>query len=431
MSPEIIGVIGTLVMLALLGTGMWIGIAMGIVSFVGIALVMGIDKALLMAGNITYQNIAFYPISVVPMFVLMGILVAETNIGDELYKAAYAFIGHIRGGLASASVLACAMIAAITGGTNTGILVMGKVALPQMRKYGYDDALSSGSIASAATMGILIPPSIAFVMYGIVVQQNIGQLFMAGVIPGILQAVFYLIVTYIVCRIKPGLGPAGPKTPMKERIYSLKYIWPMMTLFVLVIGGIYGGIFTPTEAGAVGAFGAIVIGLVMKRLGKDNMISSLKQTAIMTGMIWLMLIGTFMFIQFMAVSQLPQFLGTWITGMGVPDWVVILAIIILYLVLGGPLPELPLIMLTIPILYPVIVQMGLSPIWFGVIIVRMLEIGSISPPVGGNIFIMNAVTGIPITTIYRGVWPYIYADVVHVALLVAFPAISLWLPGMM
>ena len=431
MSPEIVGIIGIVLMLALMATGMWIGFAMGLVGFVGVWYLRGWEQALNMSGSIPYQNIAFYPISVLPMFVFMGLLVAQSGIGSDLYYAAHKFIGFIRGGLASASVIACAMLAAITGTTTTGIIVMAKVALPEMRKYKYDEGMAVGSIASAATMGILIPPSVAFVMYGILTEQSIGTLFIAGIIPGILQGVFYVLVIYILCRINPKLGPAGPKSTFKEKMGSLKNVWAMVALFLLVIGGIYGGIFTPTEAGAVGAFGSLIIALVMRRLSFKGFMDSLSDTIVMTGMILFMLAGTFIFMYFMALSRVPFAVGDWVVALNVPPWLVVAAIIVMYVILGGPLPELPLVMLTIPILFPVIQRLGLSPIWFGVIIVRMLEIGSISPPVGQNIFVMSGMTGVPISTVYRGVMPFILADVVHVALLVAIPALSTYLPGLM
>jgi C4-dicarboxylate transporter, DctM subunit len=431
MSPEIVGILGIVLMLALMTTGMWIGFSMGVVGFLGVWYLRGFDQALNMSGAIPYQNIAFYPISVLPMFVFMGLIVAQSGIGSDLYFAAHKFIGFVRGGLASASVIACAMLAAITGTTTTGIIVMAKVALPEMRKYKYDEGMAVGSIASSATMGILIPPSVAFVMYGILTEQSIGTLFIAGIIPGILQCIFYIIVIYILCRINPKFGPAGPRTTFKEKMGSLKNVWAMVALFVLVIGGIYGGIFTPTEAGAVGAFGSLIISLIMRRLSMKGFMESLTDTVVMTGMILFMLAGTFIFMYFMALSRVPFAVGDWVVALNVPPWVVVAAIIVMYVILGGPLPELPLVMLTIPILFPVIQRLGLSPIWFGVIIVRMLEIGSISPPVGQNIFVMSGMTGVPISTVYRGVMPFIYADVVHVALLVAIVPLSTWLPGLM
>ncbi len=431
MSPEWVGIIGILIMLFFLAAGMWVGLAMGVVGFIGVVYIRSMKEALMMAGGIPYQNIAFYPISVLPLFVLMGLIVSKANIGEDLYHSVYKFVGHMRGGLASATVFACAFISAITGMTTTGILVMSKVSMPEMKKYGYDDSLAAGSIASSATMGILIPPSISFVMYGILTEQPIGKLFIAGIIPGILQAVFYMAIIYFMCLFNPDMGPPGPKTNLKEKIVSLKKIWPMVLLFLSVIGGIYGGIFTPTEAGAIGAFGSIVIAVIMGRLSIKEFIDSLRQTTVLTGMSLLMLVGTFMFMYFMAVSRLPFAVGEWVVGLNLPRIIIMIAIIIMYIVLGGPLPELPLVMLSIPIIFPVVLLLGFDPIWFGVIIVRMLEMGSISPPVGQNIFIMSGVTGVPMKTIYRGVMPFIYADILHVALLVAFPALSLFLPNLM
>ena len=294
MSIEVIGLIGIIIMLALLASGMWIGIAMGIVGFVGVVIIRGLGQALSMAGSIPYENIAFYQMSVVPLFVLMGMIINEAGIGADLYYSAHKCIGQFKGGLASASIVACAAIAAITGTATAGIIVMSKVALPEMRKYGYDEGLATGTIASATTMGVLIPPSVAFVLYGILTEQPIGTLFIAGIIPGVLEAVFYVGVIYILCLINPKMAPPGPKSSFKEKIYSLKNTWAMVVLFLLVIGGIYGGIFTPTEAGGVGAFGSIIIALIMRRLSWKGFIQSLKDTAVMCGMIFLMLIGTFM-----------------------------------------------------------------------------------------------------------------------------------------
>jgi len=431
MSPEIVGLIGIIVMLALLCTGMWIGLAMGLVGFLGVIYIRGIDQALEMAGAVPYQNVAFYPMSVVPMFVLMGFIIAQTGIGADLYYTAHRLIGQFRGGLASATVFACAALAAIVGGTGNGVIVMSKVALPEMRRYGYDEGLSAGTIASASTMGILIPPSIGFIIYGILTEQPIGKLFMAGIIPGLLQALFYVATIYILCRIKPSMGPAGPRTSFKEKASSLKKTWAMIILFIIVMGGIYGGIFTPTEAGAFGAFGAIIISAATRRLTIKSLLHAFRETAVTVGMIMIMVIGTFMFMYFMAVSQLPQFVGEWVAGLGLPNWIVMTAIIAMYVILGGPLPEIPLVMLTIPILYPVVTTLGFNPIWFGVIIVRMLEIGSISPPVGQNIFLISGMSNISVQNIYRGVFPFIIADVFNVALLVAFPSLSLLLPGLM
>jgi C4-dicarboxylate transporter DctM subunit len=431
MSPEIIGLIGVLVMLFFLGTGMWIGLAMGIVGFLGVLSIRGLEPALNMAGAIPYENIAFYTLSVMPMFVLMGLIISQTGIGSDLYYSAHRCIGQLRGGLASATVIACAFLSAISGTAWTGIIVFSKTAMPEMRKYGYDDGLSTATISCSASMDILIPPSIAFVMYGILTEQSIGKLYIAGIIPGVLQALFYMATIYVVCRLNPKMGPAGPKTSLREKVLSLKNAWATVTLFLVIIGGIYMGVFTPTEAGAVGAFGAIVIAALSRQLTMKRLVNSFLETSVMTGMILLMLIGTFMFMHFMALSRLPFAVSDWVVGLHVPPMIVMIAIIIMYLVLGGPLPELPLVMLTIPIIYPLVVAMGFDPIWYGVIIVRMLAIGSISPPVGQNIFLISGLSGVPLSTVYRGVVPFLIADVINVALLVAFPSLSLYLVRMM
>jgi C4-dicarboxylate transporter DctM subunit len=431
MSPELIGVIGVFVMLFLLGTGMWLGVAMGIVGFLGVFCIRGLGQALNMAGAIPYENIAFYTISVMPMFVLMGLIISQSGIGSDLYYSAHKCIGQFRGGLAQATVVACAFLSAISGTAWTGIIVFSKTAMPEMRKYGYDDGLSTATIACSASMDILIPPSITFVMYGVLTENSIGKLYIAGIIPGLIQALFYMAVIYIVCRMYPHMGPAGPKTTLKEKIFSLKNAWATVVLFLAVIGGIYVGVFTPTEAGAVGAFGSIVIAAVSRQLTVKKIFNAFMETAMTTGMILLMLVGTFMFMHFMALSRLPFTMSDWIVGLHLPPIVVMIAIIVMYLVLGGPLPELPLVMLTIPIIYPLVIALGFDPIWYGVIIVRMIAIGSISPPVGNNIFLMSGLSGVPLTTVYRGVIPFLIADVINVALLVAFPCLSLFLVSMM
>ena len=431
MSPELVGLIGVMVMLFLLGTGMWIGLAMGIVGFLGVFCIRGFEQAFNMAGSIPYENIAFYTISVMPMFVLMGLVISQTGIGSDLYYSAHKCIGQFRGGLAQATVVACAFLSAISGTSWTGIIVFSKTAMPEMRKYGYDDGLSTATISCSASMDILIPPSITFVMYGILTENSIGKLYIAGIIPGVIQALFYMATIYIVCRMNPNMGPAGPKTSLKEKVFSLKNAWATVALFIAVIGGIYMGVFTPTEAGAVGAFGSIVIAAIGKQLTVKRLVNSFKETVVMTGMILLMLVGTFMFMHFMALSRLPFAMSDFIVGLHLPNMVVMIAIILMYLILGGPLPELPLVMLTIPIIYPLVIALGFDPIWYGVIIVRMIAIGSISPPVGNNIFLISGLSGVPLSTVYRGVIPFLIADVINVALLVAFPILSLYLVRMM
>jgi tripartite ATP-independent transporter DctM subunit len=410
---------------------MWIALATAVVGFLGIAYVKGLDSAFLSAGRAPYLFIAKYDIAVMPMFVLMGMVVSETNIGSDLYYTVHRWLGHLRGGLAIATAGACALFGAITGSSMSGIMVMSKVALPEMQRYKYDDRLSTGVIAASSTMGVLIPPSIAFIMYGILTEVSIGKLFMAGVIPGILEAIFYMITIYILCHFNPQMGPPGPKTSFKMKIFSLKNTWPMVALFLLVMGGIYGGVFTPTEAGAIGAFGAITIAAVMGRFSRKAFFSSLRESGLMAAMILLMLMGVSIFQKFMAASQLPFWLGDFITGLKAPNIVIMIAIVIMYIIAGCFLPAMLAIILTIPIIYPAILAMGFDPIWYGVIMVRMTEIGAITPPVGMECFVLSGVSGVPLGTIYRGVVPFIIADFCHVALLIAVPSLSLFLPNMM
>ncbi|MFC1946194.1 TRAP transporter large permease [Chloroflexota bacterium] len=431
MSAEVIGIIGIVCLLVLLAARMWIGLVMIVVGFVGIFFIKGLDHALLESRIVIWNNIAFYPMTVIPLFILMGFVTSETGIGKDLYNTVYKWLGHLRGGLAIATTGACAMLGAITGSSMSGILIMSKVALPEMRKYGYDEKLSAACIAAGSTMGILIPPSMVFILYGIMTELSIGKLFMAGLIPGILEAVFYMVTIYTMCRINPKLGPPGPKTGFKEKIVSLKGTWAMLTLFLIVMGGIYAGVFTPTEAGGVGAFGAILITTISRKLSRRGLVNALREATITTGMVLPMLVGVYFFMHFMAVSKLPFLLGELVTTMQVPTIVIIIAIVVIYIVLGCFLPAIPSVLLTIPILYPVILAAGLDPIWFGVIIVRMVEIGSITPPMGINVFVLCGITGIPIGTLYRGIIPFVLADFAHVALLIAVPAISLWLPSMM
>ena len=431
MSPELVGLIGVIVLLILLAAGMWIGMAMALIGFIGIIVIRGTTQAFMMTGILPYDQIGFYPITVMPMFVWMGLIIAETGIGKDLYHTAHQWIGQLRGGLAMATTGACAMLAAIVGSGMTGIIVMANVALPEMQKYEYDDRLSTGVIAASSTMGVLIPPSMPFIMYGILTENSVGKLFMAGVIPGLLEAVFYMTTIMLLCRINPRMGPPGPKTTFKEKIVSLKSTWAMLALFVLVMGGIYGGLFTPTQAGAVGCFGALIIAVAGRKLSPQGLFKSIKEAGLMTGMILLMIAGVFIFMHFIAVSELPFALGNFVAGLGVPDMVIIFAILVMYLILGCFMPEVPMVILTIPIIYPVIVMLGFDAIWFGVIIVRVMEIGSITPPMGINIFVLSGITGVSIATIYRGVIPFVIADVCHVIIITALPILSLLLPNMM
>jgi C4-dicarboxylate transporter DctM subunit len=431
MSPEIVGLIGIVLMIILLFSRMWVALAMAFVGFIGYVYLAGAESALVTLGSLPYNRVAFYPISAVPLFILMGTVVSSTGVAGDLYYTAYKWVGQLRGGIAMASVFACAGFAAVSGSSAAGAATMGKVALPEMKKYDYDTKLATGCIAAGGTMGILIPPSLGFILYGILTEQSVGKLFMAGIFPGILEVIFYVVTILLLCKLTPSLGPPGPKAGFKEKIMSLKNTWHMIILFLLVIGGIYVGIFTPTEAGAVGAFGALIIAAASRRLTRQNFLDSIMDTGLTTAMVLFMMIGAYTFIRFLAVSQLPFALGEFVAGLAMPKYTIIAAIIIFYIIVGMFLDIFSSIILTLPIIYPVIVAMGFDPIWLGVIIVRVMEIGLITPPVGMNVFVLSGATDVPLSVIFRGVVPFIIADALHVTLLVAFPAISLFIPSLM
>lgn len=431
MSPELIGLIGVVVLVLLIFMRVWIGVAMAAVGFLGFAYITSLKNALLILGSVPYNYIANETIAAVPLFILMGVTVSNTGVASDLYRTAYKWLGQLRGGLAISTVVACGGFAAISGSSAATAATMGKMALPEMKKYNYDLKLAAGAVAAGGTIGILIPPSMGFILYGILTELSIGKLFMSGIIPGILEILFYVGVVIVMCRFNPRLGPAGPSVGFWEKLASLKYTWPMLVLFLLVMGGIYGGWFTPTEAGAVGAFGAIVISSIVRKLTRDNFFASALEAAQNTAMIVFLLAGAFIFMKFMAVSRLPDWLAGIAGGLAFPPLIILLLILLLYIVLGMFLDIISAIVLTLPVVFPVILSLGFDPIWYGVIMVRVMEVGLITPPVGLNAFILAGVTETPLGTIFRGVVPFIIADLLHIALLIAFPVLSLFLPSVM
>jgi tripartite ATP-independent transporter DctM subunit len=431
MSPEVIGGVCILAMLVLLYARMWIGLAMLFVGFWGIYFVVGWDVSLKVIATVPYRTIADYVLSVLPLFMLMGVLVSNTGMASDLFYTAHKWVGQLKGGLAIATVAACAAFAAVVSISTVSAITMGKAALPEMKKFKYDERLAAGCVAMGGTIGVMIPPSMAFILYGILTKTSIGSLFMAGIIPGLIQAGLYIALIYTRCRLNPAMGPAGPKTTFKEKAVSLKNTWAMLMLFLLVIGGIYLGIFTPTEAGAIGSFGAIVISTISRRMTKKIFLGAILETAEMTAMVIVLIVGAFIFTKLMALSQLPFAMGDIIAGLSLSPYVILIIIIIIYILLGMFLDVMSCILITVPILFPVVTALGFDPIWYGVIMVKVIQMGVVTPPIGMDVFVLSGTSGVPIATIFRGVIPFVIADIVMIVVLVAFPILSLWIPGSM
>ena len=431
MSPEVVGIIGLAVLIVLLFLRMWIGFAMAFVGFFGYAFLEGFKPAFGIVGTVPYSTVAFYPVTVVPLFILMGVIVANTGVSGDLYNAAYKWVGHLRGGLAMATILACAGFAAITGSSSAGAVTMGKVALPEMKRYQYDDSMATGCVASGGTLGILIPPSLGFILYGILTEQSVGMLFMAGILPGLLLTALFIITIVVITARRPQAGPPGPKTGFKEKVISLKQTWQVLVLFLLELGGIYLGVFTPTEAGAVGAFGAILITLLTRRLTSRIFVDSILDAGLTTAMVLMLLIGAFISMRFLAVTKLPFLLAETIGQLQLSPYALITAITIFYLIVGMFLDIFSGITLTLPIIYPTITALGFDPIWFGVLMVLVMEMGLVTPPVGLNVFVLAGVTDVPLSTIFRGVLPFVAAMIICVIIITLFPEIALFIPSMM
>ena len=432
MSAELVGVLGVLCLVILiLFLRMWIGMAMILVGSIGILILQTYKSTFGIISTVPFETVSYYPMTAIPLFLLMGVIVGNTNIGENLYFSVHKWVGAMRGGLASATVLACAGFAAITGSSGTGTILMAKVAMPQMKKFKYDDKLSSGAIISSGTLGILIPPSMGLIIYGLLTEQSVGKLFIAGLVPGILLTLLFIIAIFIVTLINPKAGPAGPKTLVKEKIMSLRKTWHVVLLFFLVLGGIYQGFFTPTEAGAIGAFGALIIAVATGQMTMRKLYDILKETVSTAAMIFLIIIGAFVFMKFLGLSKLPFALVEIINSLQVSKYIIFSVIVFVYIILGMFLEVYSTVTLTIPIVFPIITALGFDPIWFGVIIVLVIEMGLITPPVGINAFMFSGITQVPLQTAFRGVIPFFLAMVFCVILLTIFPDIALFLTTMM
>jgi C4-dicarboxylate transporter, DctM subunit len=432
MSPEMIGLLGIVSLVVLLALRVYIGLAMALIGFIGLSFLVGVQAGVHILGITPLAEGSSYTLSVIPLFVLMGQFAFISGISTDIYKTVYTWMGHFRGGLAMATVMACAGFAAVCGSSLATGATMGMVAIPEMNKYDYDDRLSTGCVAAGGTLGILIPPSIGFIIYGILTEESIGKLFMAGILPGILLASLFILAIYIQCRVRPQMGPQGDRTTLKMKIQSLSGTWGMLLLFIVVMGGIYFGVFTPTEAAGIGAFGAFLFALFKRKLNMQTLVRCLFETGNTTAMIFLIIIGANIFSTFLGLARIPMGLADFITGLALPKMLILAGIVVVYIILGCVMDCYAIMILTVPIIFPVIQAMQFDPIWFGVLMVIVLEVGLITPPVGLNVFVLKAAApNVPLTVIFQGIWPFLLAALLCIFTLALYPQIALFLPSMM
>ena len=409
-----------------------VGMAMGLVGVVGYSMIAGTGPALKLVGQTSMRTVTDYTFGVIPMFMLMGAFVSVSGVSKELFRAANACVGHLRGGLGMATVMACGGFAAICGSSVATAATFSTVAYPEMRRYGYPQSFSTGVIAAGGTLGAMLPPSTVLAVYAVITQQDIGKLFMAGVLPGLLAMSMYVATIAIIVWVRPKMLPAGAALPWSERLLALKDVWPSLVLFAFVIGGLYGGFFTPTEAGGMGAGGAFLLGVLRRKLDRAGVRVALLQATRTAAAVFTVLIGALLFGYFLTITQTPQKLTGFVTSLGLNRYEVLALIMVMYLVLGCLMDAMAMIILTVPIIFPVITQLGFDPIWFGVIIVMTVELGLIHPPVGMNVFVIKSVVqDVSFTTIFKGVIPFVITDIIRLVILIAFPVIALWLPSRM
>ena len=434
MSSLILGLIGLIIFLLLIFLRMPIAFAMALVGFAGFSYMTSASAGMNMVVREIYSSFSSYTLSVIPMFVWMGFLAYYSGIGTRLYVFAYRLIGHWPGGLAIATQAACAIFGAICGSNTATAATMGAISLPEMKKYNYETSLATASVAAGGVLGVLIPPSVIFIVYGMATQQSIGKLFIAGILPGILLMLLYMAVIFLLALRRPQIAPAGPVASWKERLDALRGgLLEVIVVFALSMGGLFAGWFTATEAGAVGAMGVLLVSLAGRNLSWEGFKRSLFDTTKTTAMIMLLVAGSAVFGRFMAVSRVPFELANWTGSLDLPAFAVMGFILLIYLVLGCFIDALALVLLTIPIFYPIAVNtLGYDPIWFGVIIVLVVAMGVITPPVGMNVYIIKGIVpDVPLELIFKGIWPFLLAIIVCLAILIAFPQIATVLPGML
>jgi tripartite ATP-independent transporter DctM subunit len=420
------------VLFGLLFLGVPLAFALGLVGFVAFALVIGFNPAGAMVAQVTWDTLTSYSLSVLPLFILMGNLVNHSGLSRELYDASNAFIGHRRGGLAMATIMACGGFAAVCGSSIATAATISTIALPSMRRYGYSPALATGSVAAGGTLGILIPPSVIMVIYGSMTETSIGHLFVAGILPGILGILLYMGAIAAFTAVNPAAGPAGPRFSWPDRFKALRQVWMVLMLFLLVIGGIYLGVFTPTEAAGVGAAGAFVAALLRRTLTFGGFVRILFDSARTSAALMAVLVGALIYSNYINITGTPELIVNAIKSVDASPLAIMGLILVFYVILGCFFDALAMILLTIPIFFPLVMALGFDPVWFGIVVVIVVEISLITPPIGMNLFVIHSVAReVPMTTIYRGIFPFIVADFVRISIVVLWPAFVLFLPRQM
>ncbi len=437
MSPTLIGIIGIVLMLVLFMTRMPVAYVMALVGWAGFSYMVSVKGGLNLLSRNIYEAFSSYGLTTIPLFILMGQFAFNSGISRRLYDTAYKFLGSTRGGLAMATVSACTAFGAVCGSSPATAATMATVGLPEMKRYGYADELASGSVASGGGLGMIMPPSVVLIVYGVLTEQSIGALFVAGILPALLVTLLFIFCIYLHCRLAPDQGPPGQSFTWRERFRALSGMGDTLAVFILVMGGLFFGLFTPTEAAAVGAFGVLAVSLIRRQLTWAGFVKSLYETLRTSCMVMFLIAGAVVFGKFLAVTRIPFNIASWIGGFNLPPYLILAAIVLVYFVGGCVMDALALVMLTIPIFYPVVMNLGYDPIWFGVIIVLVTQMGVITPPVGINVYVVYGVSqsvvegGIALESIFKGIAPFLIAIVLSIIIMVIFPQIILVLPQLM
>lgn len=430
MNPVHVGIIGIVFLIVILFSRFPVAFCMALVGILGFGYLVAPAAALNIIAKDFYTVFSSYSLTVVPLFVFMGQILFHAGISRKLYDAAHAWLGHYKGGLAMATVGACASFSAICGSTNATAATMATVALPEMKRYKYGDELATGVVAAGGSLGILIPPSVIFIVYGIMTEQSIGKLFMAGILPGILLSALFILTIYIWVSINPQMAPKVEKQNFKVKIRSLTGLIEVIILFIAVMGGLFLGVFTPTEAGAVGALGGVVIPLVRRQLSWQGFLEAVYSSTVTTCMIFMIVSGATVFGHFLAVSTIPSVLSAWVVGLPLPPWAIMIVVMFFFFIGGCFMDALGMILLTIPIFFPVAVALGYDPIWFGVVIVLVTELGVITPPVGINVYVVSGIAkDVRLEKIFKGAFPFVLTLLTYLVIMLIFPQIALFLPG--